>query len=535
MSLSDSGPTVEATGIGRLALRVRSWTRLRAIVAAFGAGAFATLALPPVHALPILWASVPLLLWLLDAAPSGRAAFWRGWAFGFGFFLFGLYWIAFALAVDWARFWWMTPFVAAGLPAFLAVFTGIVGWAYRRLRFTGVARVLGFAVLWSLIAEWLRGWVLTGFPWNLLGYGWTGFLPVLQGVSQFGIYALSFMTVLAAAAPAALDAPPGERRASVGLFAALLALFTALGFWGANRMANSPTAHADAPVIRIVQPNIDQREKMQPGAARVNFQRLLLLARSPSDVGLQPNVIVLPETAVPFLLEEDEVAASILGGIAPPSGFVITGALRRSQEPGTTAGDWRYWNSLQAIDASGRVHATFDKFHLVPFGEYTPLRGILPVEPIAVGAMDFSRGPGPRSLRLPGLPAFGATICYEAIFPGAVTDPNDRPSWIVNVTNDGWYGNTAGPHQHFAMAQTRAVEEGLPLVRAANTGISGVIDAAGRIVAERGLGEEGVVDAVLPPPFEQKTNYQRFGELVFFGMIGMITAVLTMMKLRRKF
>lgn len=515
--------------MGRIASRVRKLPPARAFLSAFAAGAVATLALPPIHALPVLLLCFPLLLWLLDGTQRKRNAFAIGWAFGFGFFLFGLYWIAFALAVDWARFWWMTPFVAAGLPAALAIFTGLAAWLWRALRFDGLSRLPAFAVLWAL-AEWLRGWVFTGFPWNLLGYGWTGFLPVLQSVSVMGIYGLSFLTVLAAVAPAALAEP--DRRRSI-FAAAPLALFGLLALWGGERLAGAPETPS-GPMLRLVQPNIDQRQKMDADARLANFEALLALGGAPPQAEIRPRVMILPETAVPFLLEEDDAAAQLLGNLAPPDGFVITGAIRRAGD-GTAAQPWRYWNSIQTLDQTGAVRASFDKFHLVPFGEYMPFRDILPVDAIAAGAVDFSAGEGPKTLRLPGLPAFGATICYEAIFPGAVTDPADRPAWIVNVTNDGWYGKTAGPHQHFAMAQTRAVEEGLPLVRVANTGISAVIDAHGRIRGVLPLGRAGILDIALPPPLGRETIHQRHGTLVFFGMIGMITAVLTTIKIRRKF
>jgi apolipoprotein N-acyltransferase len=531
-----------ATAWGRFARRLQALKSWPAFLAALAAGAVSTLALPPVHALPVLLLAFPTLLWLLDASASPRRAFLVGWAFGFGFFLFGLYWIAFALSVDWARFWWMTPFVAAGLPAFLAIFVGLVALAYRALRLSGHARLFAFAILWAL-AEWLRGWVLTGFPWNLIGYGWTGFLPVLQSVSLIGIYGLSFLTVLAAVAPAALasaafsstafSSTRAGRNSALAVALLPLAALAALGAWGALRLATDTQA-ASGPTLRIVQPNIDQRDKMASGNAVANFQRLLELGAAPAREGSQPRVMILPETAVPFLLEEDDAAAQLLGALVPPGGYVITGAIRRAGD-GTAAQPWRYWNSLQALDHTGAVRASFDKFHLVPFGEYMPLRDILPVDAIAAGAVDFSAGDGPKSLRLPELPAFSATICYEAIFPGAVTDAADRPAWIVNVTNDGWYGETAGPHQHFAMARTRAVEEGLPLVRAANTGISAVIDPYGRIVARLPLGETGFLDASLPTPVAEETFYQRHGELVFFGMISMITAVLMIVILRRKF
>ena len=204
-----------------------------------------------------------------------------------------------------------------------------------------------------------------------------------------------------------------------------------------------------------------------------------------------------------------------IAAVAPRDGYVITGALRANPPPDPPT---RIWNSIEAIDGAGAIRAHYDKAHLVPFGEYVPMGDVLPVKKITPGSIDLSAGPGPQTIALSGLPAFSPIICYEAIFPGAVVDDKARPAWILNVTNDAWYGRSSGPYQHFAIARTRAIEEGLPLVRVANNGISGVIDPAGRVVARTGLDSVGHADVALPPP-AAPTLYAAAGDWLFAAML----------------
>ncbi|MBV9522638.1 MAG: apolipoprotein N-acyltransferase, partial [Alphaproteobacteria bacterium] len=226
--------------------------------------------------------------------------------------------------------------------------------------------------------------------------------------------------------------------------------------------------------------------------------------------------IIWPEAAATFILNRDAAHRLAIAGIVPPGGLVLTGAIRTDPAPAPAL---RYWNSLLAIDGKGEIVADFDKAHLVPFGEYVPMRGILPIEKLTPGNVDFTAGPGPRTLDLPGLPPVGPDICYEIIFPHAVADERQRPQWLLNVTNDAWYGFTSGPFQHFAIARVRAVEEGLPLVRAANNGISGIVDAYGRVRVRLGLDAVGVLDGALPTALPAPTLYARFGDAIFWGLV----------------
>src|SRR5205823_4503363 len=273
--------------------------------------------------------------------------------------------------------------------------------------------------------------------------------------------------------------------------------------------------------LRLVQPSIPETLKWDPGAAEANFRRLIELSSGPAEHQLA--AVLWPEAATPFLIERDDPHRAAIAAVAPKDGYVITGALRANPalDPPT-----RIWNSIEAIDGAGVIRARYDKAHLVPFGEYMPFGDILPVKKITPGSIDLSAGPGPQTIALPGLPAWSPIICYEAIFPGAVTPDDPRPGWILNLTNDAWYGRSSGPYQHFAIARSRAVEEGLPLVRVANNGISGVVDPAGRVVARTRLDAVGHADVPLPAALSP-TLYASVGDWLFLAMLllGLLPAM----------
>ena len=498
---------------------------------AFLLGVSAVATLPPVDLSPLLVVAFPGLLWLDEGSSGPSASFGLGYAFGFGFFVAGLYWISGALFVDIATFWWLVPIAAAGLPAVFALYAGIAllatNLATNHLRLSGTARVFGFAIAWTA-AEWIRGHAFTGLPWNLIGSTWSGDFPgaiaVLQCVAWIGIYGLSFLTVLAASLPALLGAsslvPISEcRRWMPAIAAALLVLVP--GVSGAVRLEMSPITTGEI-WLRIVQPSIPQTMKWEPGAAESNLRSLLNLSAvsSPRPIA----AIIWPEAATPFLLERDPTVRREIAAIVPKHGYLVTGALRGSPPPGPVV---QVWNSIEALNADGDVVARYDKAHLVPFGEYVPIRDALTFKKITSGAIDLSAGPGPRTISLPRLPPFAAAICYEAIFPGAIVNEQERPDWILNLTNDAWYGRSSGPFQHLASARTRTVEEGLPMVRVANNGISAVIDATGRVRARINLDAIGYADVALPAPSEP-TLYSRSGDwaLVALLVLGALPVVL---------
>ena len=510
------------TPLCRLAQELAALSGWRRYGLGFVLGALLAGALPPVDLTPLIFVAFPGLLWLDEGSAGPWASARLGYVFGLGFFVAGLYWIAAALFVDIARFWWALPFAVLGLPALMAIYPaaalGVTSLGTLLLRLPAGARICLFAVAWSA-AEWARGHFLTGLPWNLVGYVWSGGFPgslaVLQSVAWVGIYGLGFVTVLAAALAglmgiSSLRPMAPARRAAPALGAALLILIPAAS--GALRLQLVPFGSTGT-WLRLVQPSIPETMKWDPAAADANFHRLIELSGGPAEHPLA--AVLWPEAAATFLLERDDPHRVAVAAVAPKGGYVITGALRADPPPGPPT---RIWNSIEAIDGEGAIRAHYDKAHLVPFGEYVPMGDVLPVKKITPGSIDLSAGPGPQTIALSGLPAFSPIICYEAIFPGAVVDDKARPAWILNVTNDAWYGRSSGPYQHFAIARTRAIEEGLPLVRVANNGISGMIDPAGRVVARTGLDSVGHADVALPPP-AAPTLYAAAGDWLFAAML----------------
>lgn len=510
-----TGGFTPARGLSAFAQRIAGLTGWRRAALAVLLGALATAALPPVHAVPTLLLSFPALIWLLDGSDkAGRRPVWRaflaGWWFGVGHFATGLYWVSHALLVDAARFGWLIPFALIGFGGGLGIFIGAATAATHLSRTQGAARVLALAVTWTA-AEWLRGHIFTGFPWNLVGTAWTGIVPMMQPVALTGLYGLSLLTVAIAAMPATLGVPAAGWRRWGGTAGAAL-LLTALWFGGAMRVPAEPQPEVPNLRFRLVQPDIPQSLKWDPALRERHLAHTMRLTREPGYESV--THVIWPEAAVPFALSANASLRQAIGTIVPPDGLLITGALRVAGE----GARFQVWNSLYALDGGGTVVGVFDKFHLVPFGEYVPFRGILPMETIVPGIGDFSAGPGPRTLALAGLPPFSPLICYEVIFGGAVVDPAARPAWLLNVTNDAWFGISSGPYQHFASARFRAVEEGLPLARAANNGISGMVDPYGRVVASLGLGRMGVLDVPLPQALAP-TPYARYGDAVLLVLM----------------
>jgi apolipoprotein N-acyltransferase len=497
-------------GLGRVAAWLHGLAGWRRAVAAFTLGVLGGAAMAPVFAVPLFVVALTGLVWLIDSSRSARGAFADGWCWGVGNFLVGLYWIANALLVDPDRFLWLVPVAVVGLPVAFAIFPAATAVAQFRFAPTGPRRILAFALIWSA-AEWVRGHALTGFPWNLAGHVWAFSDAMLQSVSLVGIYGLGLLTLALAASPAALAAPPSmlEGRAvavwPVVLFAAL-AVLAWLG--GALRLAMGESGLVEGVTLRLVQPNLAQTLKWRPEERVAIFRRLLELTTRPGHD--QVSHVIWPESAVPFNLAGEPEALAAMARVTPAGGVILTGAPRVAG----AGPSLQVWNSLLAVDDRARIVAVFDKFHLVPFGEYVPWRHILPVEKLVPGGVDFSPGPGARTLRVAGLPPFSPLICFEVIFPGAVTDRDDRPAWLLNITNDAWYGRSSGPYQHLDIARVRAIEEGLPLLRVANTGISAAFDGYGRELARLPLNHQGIMDVPLPRALAGSTAYGRLGDWV---------------------
>ena len=481
-------------------------------------GAIACAALPPFHVVPALWIAFTGLLWL-GGGVSARTAFATGWWFGLGHFVVGLYWLSNALLIDPLRFAWLIPFAVLGLPAALAVFPAASLWIASWFGASPLVRVVAFAIAWTAF-EWVRGHGLTGFPWNLVGYSWMETLTVAQIGAWVGAYGLSFVTVLAAATPATITASASRAfRWAPGLLS--LVAIGAIGAWGAARLAAHPTEFVPDLRLRVVQASVPQTLKWREDYRDSAFAQHLELSRSPANTLV--THLIWPETAVPFLLADEPERRRVIAGLLPQGGALLTGSVRASE---TASKQLKLWNSVLAINSAGTVVATYDKVHLVPFGEYLPFRSILAqvgIDKLVYGPVDFSSGPGLTTMRIPGLPSLGPLVCYEAIFPGRVAERSVRPDWLLNVSNDGWYGDSAGPYQHLAMARMRSIEEGLPLVRAANTGISAVVDPLGRTFASLGYGVVGVIDAGIPnklPP----TLYSRCGDFILIPLLIVLAA-----------
>jgi apolipoprotein N-acyltransferase len=502
------------------ALRLAELQGYRRYGVAFLLGVLAAAALPPVDMAPVLLVSFVGFVWLFDGAQRSREAFGIGWCFGLGFFVAGFYWMTAALFVDIARFWWLTPFALLGVPSGLAIFTGGAALAAhlvcRGLKWRGASRALALSVFWCL-AEWLRGHVLTGLPWNLVGYAWSGAFPgnleMLQVTSVIGIYGLSLLTVTAAVLPATLGDLAGRRWPPLIAAAGLLAACFAFGWArvdGAGTVATQPGI-----AIRIIQPSIPETLGSDPAERLANFRKQLALSSEP---GGPFNLLIWSEGSAPPCLDRDKGARMAIASVLPADGAAFVGSDRCDPPAGAPE---HFWNSMAVIDHSGAIQAYYDKAHLVPFGEYVPFRSVLPIDKITPGTVDFSSGPGPRTLHIAGVPPVSPLICFEVIFPGAVIDPADRPQWLLTISDDAWYGLTSGPFQHFAIARVRAVEEGLPVVRAANNGISGLIDPSGRVVRRLDLNVVGALDVPLPRALSP-TLYEQVGDAFFFSALPVL-------------
>ncbi|MDP6786410.1 MAG: apolipoprotein N-acyltransferase [Rhodospirillales bacterium] len=504
--------------------RVAGLSGWRRRAAAAGFGVLAAAALPPLHLVVLLVPAFMGLLWLTEGTRRWSTTFAVGWWFGFGHFVAGLYWIAFALLVEADKFAWMIPFAVFGLAAIMAVFPGLSVLATRISRTRNIARVLTIGVAWTAF-EWLRGWAFTGFSWNLIGTVWTFSDAMLQVAAAAGVLGLGLLTVIVAAMPAVLADENGRRPiAAVALAGLVLA-----AVWGAGaaRLATAADDVVGGVRLRLVQANIPQELKWRPGLRRHHLeQQLRMSVADPAPGQAPPTHVIWGETMVPFALANDAKALELIGRATPPGGVTIAGAPRITA-PGEKP--YRVWNSLHAVDHGGRVVGTYDKAHLVPFGEYVPFSRFLPIAKVTQGGTGFSAGAGPTTLSVPGLPPVSPLICYEVIFPGRVTAPGTRPRWLLNLTNDSWFGRSSGPYQHLAAARLRAVEEGLPLVRVANSGISAIIDPYGRTVASLELGRQGVIDGDLPAALVQPTPFARLGNVVFMLLsIALILVALLM-------
>lgn len=479
------------------------------------AGAACALGLAPVHFFPVLWITFPVLVLLLDgavAAPESRGlrrlipAFWRGYWFGFGYFVAGLWWMGSAFLVNADAFAWLMPLAVIGLPAFLAIFFGLAAAFARSLWTDGWHRIAVLAASLALF-EWLRSTILTGFPWNHLGTLLAPNDVLMQAISVLGIHAYGFLAVLIFASPAAFfDFKMDGRVANVSFMVSTAVIFGLVISFGLVRLSTAEERFVEGVSLRVIQPNIPQKDKFKPEKAADIIRRYLSMsARStkPGDLGLLSTThLIWPESAFPFLLTEQPEVLAAIADLLPPGTTLLTGAVRAAPaRAGETSRP--HYNSLYTIAHNGEIKGAYDKVHLVPFGEYLPFEAFL--EELGLSSLvelpgGFTPGSRRQLVKVSNAPPFLPLICYEIIFPNQVLDSKSttEAEWILNVTNDAWFGITSGPHQHYYQARIRAVDEGLPVIRAANSGISAVIDGYGRVIDTVALDTPGIIDAKLP-------------------------------------
>lgn len=525
----------------------------------FVTGALSILSMSPWFIWPILFFTLPVFIHVLDknyiqltnthntryvnlpVKTRFMKGFTLGWFFGFGYFLAGFYWIYHAFLVERALFGWLIPFVVPLLPAFLAVFYAVaVGVAFVFWR-TGWYRLLLLAVCFAL-TEWGRGIIFTGFPWHLMGYSLTASDLLAQNAALIGINGLTFLVILFFSLPFALwqyfirpknqnGLSTGTGNSTVYYLAGVSLLVLCMGIYGGWRLSGKVERHPSGMQLALVQPNILQKDKWDKSKVSLILTTYLELTRKAAS-GIRksrkqqdaannpPALIIWPESALPFLLRQEKQLLRELGQILPDNTLLVTGNIR-FDDIQQRQGEPRAYNSILVINGAGKVTSIFDKKHLVMFGEYTPMRSffeMLGLRRLVQVRGAFKAGDSPRYMQLHNIPPMGPLICFEAMFPTEVIDKPYRPHWFLNLTNDGWYGLSDGPYQHFHQSRIRALEQGLPMVRVANTGISAVIDPYGKIENYLHLGKRGVLIQSLPaknPP----TLYARYGEFIFYFMI----------------
>ena len=507
-------------------LATRSGWRPRIVLLV--AGLFSALGVAPFHIVPAFM----LGLWVLFAALDGsrrfdrplHSAFLRGFLFGFGYFLAGMGWVVYAFLTRGNGVEFLAPVALPGLAALMAVFWGLGAALYCALAPRSVWRVLVFAVALAL-TEWMRGHLLGGLPWNLPAYIWPAGGLVSQAASWFGVYGLSLLTLFVLTAPVLAIAPRLELPRSLPAFAAL-GISTIVLATGAIRLAASTPDDVDGVTIRLVQAGIQQSEKWADGGAELTRDRYLALTARPGIEGV--THVMWPEGALPTFMLEDGATLARIGDILPDGQVLMAGVNRRAPN-----GDrLNYYNALAVLryqSDTPRIAALYDKVRLTPFGEFTPLSGVLAMTGIPalrdLARYEFSPGPGANVLEIPGAPNALPLICYEAIFPEFVRSADSRAAWMYNLSNDAWFGPTAGPRQHFNQASYRSIESGLPMVRSAALGVSGVVDALGRARSTLAPSGEGVRDVALPGSLS-RTPYSFWGDAPFLAfcllaLIGM--------------
>lgn len=502
------------------ALKISQLPRWQSYLVALFVGGLSSLSQAPFDLGWVCFFTFPVLVWLLDGtavsdgsreSPRNAGAIKAaiiGWWFGFGYFVAGLWWLGSALLVEADQFAWAIPLAVLGLPAVLAFFYSFATAFAYLFWGSGLVRILALGLGFGL-AEWGRSFLLTGFPWNMIGYAAMPIPLLMQSVNLAGIIGISALAVVVFASPS-LFAGGRFARSGIALAVILVVIHTGFGWWQMNfQMAE--TAGENKPVtVRIVQPSIRQDLKWDEFERRNIFETYIRMTEAPPKGGAIADYIIWPETSVPYILSQNPEVLERIDQALKPGQILLAGVVREEKDP--QSGHPRYYNSITVVNDLGQVTDSFDKVHLVPFGEYLPFEGLLRslgLQEIAEMPGGFTAGEYRHSLTITSGTMSSETsthelsilplICYEAIFPDELEYRGHPASVMINITNDAWYGNTPGPYQHMRQAQLRAVEQGMPMIRAANNGISAVVDSYGRIISQLGLNEIGVLDVSIPP------------------------------------
>lgn len=492
-------------------------------------GVIAAFSMPDVSFWPALFIGLSGLYVLYSQSATMLRAWFSGFLFGLGYFVTGLWWIGNALLVEGNEFAWVWPISVIGLPTLLSLFTATYLSIARKI--SNPQKISGFFIfsLFLTFSEWTRGNAFTGFPWNLYGYAWSEHMPMAQMSFYIGAYGLTFLSVLWAASAGFILTSPFTCKKKLSLAAAVVVLLALCFTLGSVRLSRNNTLLESDSAVIVVQPNIPQNMKWDPAAVQDNFVKSIRMSRDAlvEDKGIKNIFIVWPETAISptvYTVNDNmEMIRDTLQSYRPARAYLVTGVLRQIANPD---GAIDFTNSVVALNDQLTSVDIYDKTHLVPFGEFIPLQDWIPLKPVAA-FKGFVRGEGPKTVSDNDIPTFSPLICYEIIFPNEIVSrKNVSPDWIVNVTNDGWYGDSAGPHQHFAQTRMRAIEEGLPVIRSANTGISGVIDPYGRVLEQANIFSTETLFSYLPAKIENPYGAVRTG----LAIIMLLTSLFLMIQ-----
>lgn len=484
-------------------------------ISAFLAGALSALSFAPLYLLPLFMIGLMIIWYASDLFLSYKKTALIGYLFGFGHFMIGFYWIGNALLIDAPTFGWLYPITLLGCGAFFGAFFIFPLIAWRFFKNSSLwTRISAFSAVF-VIMEYIRACFLTGFPWNMAGSIFTFSDILIQSASVIGTYGLSFMICCFTGSLYAIF----QKKYQSGIFVLSSILILLTGF-GIHRLKRIPENKSELQV-RLVQPSIPQSMKWDEESLEDNLQTYISMSvqNRPNEV----RFVVWGETATAFDLEYSPYFQDQIRKAVPQNGYLMTGMLRYDDS------SFKMYNSMGVFDDQANMVAFYDKNHLVPFGEYIPFRAYLPswLHPVTNMIADISVTQKYKKIKIPGLPPFSALICYEIIFPDEILDRIDKPSFIVLVSNDGWYGNSSGPYQHLSSAKMRAVEEGITIIRSANNGISALIDPMGRIIEQIDLNEKAFRDIKLPntlsvPTFYATTNFSKYFLTFLIALLALL-------------